>query len=257
MGHYIFTVISFNNALEPSAASCSDGIVYEKSPDLLANVSSKSFNAEEGIACFDGTSWLITENMKRIKLGSHQNCLKKCSNISFPSFLRHLPEETSAEINDPEYADGICLRLESFDNRLIYISNEYWEMSWNIKELNKVLEFEIGIGSNPTSLYYPDIKPYTVTFSQTKYKFIKEGLGNQEKHFVFLKTKFKSGEDNILTIGPLIKDSSPPNVHWDIRVLVKGSYLFIGWGNDSIFDGEKQKRFKEIFFRIGWYTYYM
>lgn len=74
---------------------------------------------------------------------------------------------------------------------------------------------------------------------------------------MFLKTKFKSGEDNILTIGPLIKDISPPNVHWDIRVLVKGSYLFIGWGNDSIFDGEKQKRFKEIFFRIGWYTYYM
>lgn len=56
---------------------------------------------------------------------------------------------------------------------------------------------------------------------------------------MFLKIKFKFGEDNILIIGFLIKDSFLLNVYWDISVLVKGLYFFIGWGNDLIFDGEK------------------
>lgn len=73
-------------------------------------------------------------------------------------------EEIFVEINDLEYVDGICLRLDLFDNRLIYILNKYWEMLWNIKELNKVFEFEIGIGFNLMLLYYFDIKLYIVIF---------------------------------------------------------------------------------------------
>lgn len=90
--------------------------------------------------------------------------MNKCSNIFFFLFLWYLLEEIFVEINDLEYVDGICLRLDLFDNRLIYILNKYWEMLWNIKELNKVFEFEIGIGFNLMLLYYFDIKLYIVIF---------------------------------------------------------------------------------------------
>ncbi|XP_061196785.1 uncharacterized protein LOC133205060 [Saccostrea echinata] len=250
-GYFIFTVIAFNNALEPSKASCSDGIHYVEASDVIDNITSESFNADEGIACINDAPFLITPKMKRIKLGTVSNCLSMCRNLSFPAFLQNLPEVASHRFNDTTYAQGICTRVKPYKENLIFISSEFWKLSWGVKDRRAVREFALGIGGHPTSISHPDLKPYTSTISQTEYQFGRDGIGSQERHYVFLKTVFKSGEGRILTIGPLLVDTSPPAINGEILVHIEGPNLFIGWENETFIEPEQGNVIEEIFFRIG------
>ncbi|XP_062567668.1 LOW QUALITY PROTEIN: uncharacterized protein LOC134229901 [Saccostrea cucullata] len=250
-GHFIFTVIAFNNALEPSKASCSDGIHYAEAFEVIDNITSKSFNVDEGVACINDVPFLITTKMKRIKLRSVSNCFSICQNLSFPDFLQNLPEEATQIYNDSTYAQGICSRVKPYKDNIIFISSEFWKLAWGVKDRHAVREFEIGIGNHPSSMSHPDLKPYTSTISQTQYQFGRDGVGSQERHYVFLKTIFKSGEEKILTVGPMLVDSSPPTFNGDILVYTEAPYLFIGWENETFIEPEQGNVIEEIFFRIG------
>jgi hypothetical protein len=250
-GYFVFTVIALNNALEPSHGSCSDGIFYEEAFNILENVTSENLNVDEGIACFNETGWLITSKLKRIKLGSFDRCLSKCQNLSFPHFLQSLSEVIMHNIDDISYAEGICSRTEAYKDRIIFISALDWQISWDVTEQQRMQDIKIGIGTDRSSISNPDLKSYASTIMQTKHRFTKDGIASQEKHYVFLKTVFKSGVTDILTIGPLVIDTTPPAFKRDFLVSVIGSYLFLGWSNDTFAEPEQENVIDEIFFQIG------
>lgn len=250
-GYFVFTAIAFNNALEPSEGSCSDGIFYEEASHILHNLTSNNFNIDEGIACFNETSWLITSKLKRIRLGPISMCMSKCQNLSFPFFLQSLSEVIMDNINDSSYAEGICSRTEAYKDRIIFISAIGWQMSWDVSDRRRMQDIAIGIGTDQTSISHPNLKPYAPTMMQTIHRFTRDGVASQEKHYVFLKTVFKSGATNILTIGPLVIDTTPPAFKREFLVSVIGSYLFLGWPNDTFVEPEQKTGIDEIFFRIG------
>lgn len=157
-GKYFTTVVAFNNAMEPSYASCSDGITYDTTPLDIVDFRGRNFVIEDSIACTGNKTWLIKEDLTRVALKNSPVCDDMCSRFSFPDFISSLPIERR-KASDSAYSDGICAILKPFGKNPILTSSDTLDLQWNFSdEYSQLNDFQIGFGRNPTEINSPSFE---------------------------------------------------------------------------------------------------
>ncbi|XP_033746935.1 uncharacterized protein LOC117332160 [Pecten maximus] len=197
-GQYFVTVVAYNNAMELSNPVCSDGVVLDRTPPVVVNVTIQSASVTEAMVCSDEKAWYVTRNLTRYVVRD-DHCNKLCRNTSSNDFLLLLPVEASRE----PYQSSSCLISDS--HVTIYLPIDLIHLQWNILELgSQIHDVYIGIGSTKESSASPDLIDYHKAPHTYRYKKRHVGLSDSDEIYIFLKITNSAALTTISTIGPVI-----------------------------------------------------
>lgn len=235
------SVIAFNNAMEPSKVGCSDGILVDKTPPIISNVSIKNLRINPSIGCADGSFWYVNEDLIKTKVACNSTC------SSNDPLINVLPENPIKS----KTTKDVCL-LPAFTNEYLYIGNDLLDISWNISDIeSQIQEVFIGIGSSQSSILSPDISGYSKTHHNTFYRLRHSGLGGNGIVFVFIKAVNKANKETAVAIGPIIVDETPPLCLNKPTTDLTKDLVIVSWSTDDFEDNQQIGNLKTIYYRLG------
>lgn len=236
------SVIAFNNAMAPSSVACSDGILLDKTPPHISNITVRNLMVSPSVGCTDETFWFVTENLTKIEI----QCNRTCMNSQTQTLLRALPV-TSYNSNVP---DDVCLQ-NAFMNEYLYLGNDFLDISWDIfDEESKIEDVFIGIGSSLSTISSPDISGYTKTHHNTFYRLKHSGIARNAVINIFVKALNKANLESVTAVGPIIIDETPPSCFNKPTVETTERSVRVSWDSYDFIDNE-QTEIRKIYYRIG------
>uniref|UniRef100_K1P7P1 Cartilage matrix protein n=1 Tax=Magallana gigas TaxID=29159 RepID=K1P7P1_MAGGI len=234
------SVIAFNNAMEPSKVGCSDGILVDKTPPIISNVSIKNLRINPSIGCADGSFWYVNEDLIKTKVACNSTC------SSNDPLINVLPENPIKS----KTTKDVCL-LPAFTNEYLYIGNDLLDILWNISDIeSQIQEVFIGIGSSQSSILSPDISGYSKTHHNTFYRLRHSGLGGNGIVFVFIKAVNKANKERAVAIGPIIVDETPPLCLNKPTTDLTKDLVIVSWSTDDFEDNQQIGNLKTIYYRL-------
>ncbi|XP_060084327.1 uncharacterized protein LOC132563603 [Ylistrum balloti] len=240
-GQYFVTVVAYNNAREPSDPMCSDGVVLDKTPPVIVNVTMRGASVTGAVVCSDETAWYITKNLTRYRVNA--DCADLCRNTPVNEFASLLPVETSRETNQP------C--QIGVGHGIIYLPHDLIYLQWDIKDTSsQVHDVYIGIGSTKESGASPDLIDFHKSPHIYSYKQRHVGLSNGEEIFIFLKIINSAGLTTLSTFGPVIIDETPPICPSSLPVSIYNNSLDIYWDEGTFYDNEQKEPITKFVFRV-------
>lgn len=247
-GKMYVSIIAFNNALDPSDSVCSDGITRDTTPPKFYNLTVGHSSIVSSVVCFDDQPWLLNSNMSLSKLPQLSECLTRCSETeSIPSYLNALPKGQHV-INNSRCSFKKVLSTED----IIYLPNDYIELSWDIDaSTSQIDDFFVGIGIAQSETENPQLISYMSTNRKTFFKHRHEGVSRGEIFFIFLKAVSKSGLEEVLAIGPMLIDSTPPLYKRKPDVILNDSNIIITWDEETFYDLEQTEQITRIEYTFG------
>jgi len=251
-GKRYVTVIALNNALEPSEAVCSDGITRDLSPPEIRNITLQHGRWSESIMCSETDVFLLTSNLKKVKMQHTNSCQQLCKSVSeTPTIADLLPLNPETK-NDTNVSELLCDRFRLYTNdTIVYLPNDHLYLQWDLLETgSQVNDYYVGIGYDVTEYVSPAIA-YMSTERKTIFKMRHDGLGSNELFYIFIKVSSKAGLDNIYTIGPVLIDQTPPLSTTLPNVLIERDQIVFGWEDTTFYDEEQTEQIDQILFQIG------
>lgn len=236
------SVIAFNNAMEPSKVGCSDGILVDRTPPIISNVSIKNLKINPSIGCADGSLWYVSEDLIKKQVA----CNSTCSYSSSDPLIHVLPENPIKS-----ETENVCL-LPAFTNEYFYIGNDFLDISWNISDIeSQIQEVFIGIGSSQSSILSPDISGYSKTHHNTFYRVRHSGLAGNGIVFVFIKAVNKASKETAVSVGPIIVDETPPLCLNKPTTDLTRDSIIVSWSLDDFKDNQQIGNLRPIYYRLG------
>ncbi|KAK7493717.1 hypothetical protein BaRGS_00015046, partial [Batillaria attramentaria] len=253
-GRFFTSVVAYNGAMQPSRVACSDGIVLDKSPPLLRNVSAIHARAGRSISCTKPDQpWLLNANLTRVRLAKTNECVSLCSGNTSHVSSDHLPL-SSDDTLDEEVSDDLCRRLPmTTEDDYIILPSDYLRLTWAFEdEESEMEEYHVGMGRDRTTASAPDLLPFTPTHGHHSYHARHSGLGHGAVFFVFLRALSKAGLQVQLTLGPVIIDVTPPDVTQLLTAEVDGDFLVTKWNKHVFKDSEQPAGVEfDVTYRVG------
>nr|KAG5707970.1 hypothetical protein BaRGS_025108 [Batillaria attramentaria] len=112
-------------------------------------------------------------------------------------------------------------------------------------------EFHVGAGSSRTAADNPDLIPLTSTHVHHAFHAHHSGLGQGAIFFLFIRGLSKAGLQVQLVLGPILVDSTSPEVRRALQASVDGDALTASWRNETFVDLEQPASVElEISFRV-------
>ena len=253
-GFYRSSVLAYNNAMEPSKVACSDGFVRDSTKPTISNVAIKYSKTSEVLACDSHGPWLIRSDLRRIPLPLTDMCAERCAKTpSFP-FLETLVIDPESNY-DTDIADDMCLPLPNYtDNWYIYIPSNKLDISWIAGDnRTQIRSEEIGFASDLTTAISPDMEAYMPVNGHSRYHKNHEGIDAGRPFYVSIRVTNKANIANVVSVGPVIIDETPPEYVDGLNVSIDkfADKIFCSWRNDSFVDTEQKKVVDFVIFRIG------
>ncbi|XP_069134359.1 uncharacterized protein [Argopecten irradians] len=242
-GQYFVTVVAYNNAMESSDPVCSDGIVLDKTPPLITNVTLKSATSTECMVCSEGTAWYITRNLTKYKV-SDGHCDELCRNTTVNEFLSLLPVEglQPSQTKPCFISDG---------HGTIYLPIDLIDLQWDVIDTgSQIRDVYIGVGSTEDSSLSPDLIDYHKSSHTDYYKSRHVGLSDGDEIYIFVKITNSAVLTSTATIGPVIVDETPPVCPTSLPVLIQNGSLYIYWSEGAIADEEQKEPISTFLYRV-------
>lgn len=102
-------------------------------------------------------------------------------------------------------------------------------------------DFHVGAGSSKSSASSPDLIPYTSTHARHFFHHHHSGLGHGAMFYLFIRGESKAGLQTQVTMGPLVVDSTPPEVVRALTAMVDGGQLRASWEKGAMVDLEQPR----------------
>ena len=175
-GRYYFSVIAYNNALEPSDVACSDGVVRDSTPVIISDLVLESAKAKPIIGCYKSNAWHVFENLTAYELQDTKSCQELCNASIQMSLIQYLPKRFQYS-NNTAYSTAMCTTLTKFtEDWFIYLPSDKIKFTWNIEELeSQIRDVHVGFGSTLSSMIMPDIMSYVKTMTFIEYHNVHSG----------------------------------------------------------------------------------
>ena len=186
-GRYFLSVIAFNNALDPSEAACSSGIIVDHSAPKLKHIHLPAAHTQSSIACSHNNSiWHITPSFTAQPLAyvaeCHSHCHKK---VDVSIFCQEINWSNNGTIIFPpeQRSKDLCYLLPTYQpEQTIFLATDNLELAWKFEELeSQVNDFFVGLSSNRNNSLTPDIIDYKTTHNKTHFKCSHCGIGEGER----------------------------------------------------------------------------
>ncbi|XP_013409734.1 uncharacterized protein LOC106173226 [Lingula anatina] len=230
-GHYVLSVIAFNNAMEPSEVACSDGIVIDTSPPAIYNVQLTNGRIRDTVVCDGDTIWLLAHNLTKAKLpGREPACVQRC--------LRDVPVSIfpDKEVNNRTEINKMCKEIQNISFE-IALPNDAVNLLWKAYDKeSQIYDFEIGISSSNGNILNPDIVGFHSTHNHTYFKRTHSGLGDTSRFFFVIKATNKAGLSDVTSLGPIRLYELPPMFVGKPTVGILDSSVMVIWGKDQLID---------------------
>ncbi|XP_013386063.1 uncharacterized protein LOC106155675 [Lingula anatina] len=237
-GHYVFSVIALNNAVEPSEVACSDGIVIDTSPPEIYNVRLPSGRIRNTLVCDGDTIWLLTHNLTKSKLlGRAPECIERCLQ-GVPVSIFPEKEVKNMTIHNYTELKTMCSEAQNISFE-IALPTDAVNLLWEAYDKESQIHgFEVGISSNDGNILNPDIVGFHSTHNHTYFKRSHSGLGDTSRFFLVIKAKNKAGLSNTASLGPIRLHESPPTFVGKPIIGIVDSSVVIIWRINQLLDGE-------------------
>ena len=257
-GKRFASVIALNNAMGPSDAVCSDGIIKDVTPPEINNLTIKNAEWQESIYCHENETWLLQSNLRKLRLYNTQNCSPACIFEINHRLIDILPETFNVthlkNVTNPP-TDFLCSKFPVYDTKnIIYLPSDRIVLGWNtVEETSQILDYYVGFGIDPTESDAPGLIDYASTSKKTVFKVNHIGVGTDKEFYLFLKAANTAGLESVVPIGPLLIDETPPRYREIPGVKIDDDNIVIGWEKDTFYDDEQAEQISHILFQIGNY----
>ncbi|XP_021374355.1 uncharacterized protein LOC110463804 [Mizuhopecten yessoensis] len=244
-GQYFVSVVAYNNAMQPSYPVCSDGILLDKTPPAVVNVTMRSASVIEKVMCSNETAWYISNNLTRYRVNDDM-CDEMCRNTSVNKFISILPEDSS-HVSNHSIACKIVDKLG-----IIYLPIDLIHLHWNVIEAeSQVHEVYVGIGSTKDSGSAPDLVDFHKSPHKYSYKKRHIGLSDGDEIYIFLKITNSAGLSSVSSIGPVLVDETPPICPPSLPVSIENGSLYTYWDEGTFYDNEQKEPMTTFLYRVG------
>ena len=239
MTRYNVTVIAYNNAMEPSHPSCSDGVIVDSTPPVISEVFIKGVSLKPGIACFENIQYIVWGNRTKQALNSSASDYdNSCTNVIQLGLIPTQKLEMSVGESEKVLFNNY-LNQTFHPNNILFIVRDVIDISWKYSEgQSQINDFKVGFSSKAANVQNPDIIGYQTTKTQASYKHIHTAFGHGTTVFLALKATNKARLETTTVIGPIVFDQTPPDFIGTISVLVKPTNIVVHWTQTTFVDDE-------------------
>ena len=262
------TIIALNNAMNPSAAVCSDGISRDTTTPQIQNITIANAKWSESLHCQGNMIWLLRSDLVKVRLKNTHACKRVCKYTMALPLLNSIRSQalnvvenntyavprnvSSNENNFNEESDFLCSKFPKYDSNIIYLPNDHIVLSWDVEDnISQIHDFFVGFGKTASEESAPGLVGYKSTGNKKTFKLHHAGIGTDTEFFMFLKAINKAGLETNIPIGPILIDMTPPRYTIVPEVKIVGNSILVGWDNDTFFDDEQTEKISQIFFQIG------
>ena len=239
MSRYNVTVIAFNNAMDPSLPSCSDGVITDTTPPEIYEVFIRGVSQKPGIACYEDVQYIVWKNRTKQALNPSVNGYdSSCNEVSQ---LGLIPTRTvKMTVLKSEQVLANAYLNQTFDpNNRAYIVKDSMDISWQYSEReSQINDFSVAFSSSEVNIQNPDIIGYQTTKTQASYKHVHTAFGHGSTVFIALKATNKARLDRTVVIGPIVFDQTRPDFTGTISVVVQQLDILVHWDSDAFTDDE-------------------
>ncbi|XP_071081006.1 uncharacterized protein [Haliotis cracherodii] len=240
-GRYFTSLVAVNNALEPSAVICSDGITFDLSPPIIENINLLQAASLSSLHCIGNHIWLINSNMTMAKLPMVSQCLERCHDYNTDRNLR-FPIVHAGYINN-ETGDSLCRDLPYLNETVMYVPFHKLVLNWSITESeSQIRDSFVGFGYDVSTYSKPDLADYKPTHGKTSFHSHETGFDSGTEFYIFIKTENKAGVSSVATLGPVMIDDTPPDVHGTLVPEIVGDHVRVTWTNHTFSDPEEVRQ---------------
>jgi hypothetical protein len=232
-GTYHVTVVGYNGAFLPSSPVCSDGIVIDMTPPSFDGVVIPGTVVREGlVATPNGEVWLVNSKRQR-SLVNNNNCINQSTPLTNGQ-LSSIPKDPSpinVSINQ-------CASYSSFVD-VIYTPVDYaLNVTWVGSDDNGIRDYQIGVASSPNMTNSPDIISFRSTAGHPHFSIHHPQFLSGFEFYIVLKATDVAQHETLITIGPVIIDTTPPSVNGSLSTDIQNGLLIIHWDEDTFADHE-------------------
>ena len=239
MTRYNVTVIAYNNAMEPSKPSCSDGVIVDSTPPVISEIFIKGVSLKPGIACFENIQYIVWLNRTKQALNSSASGYdNSCTNVIQLGLIPTRRVAMSIRASE-KVLTNYYLNQTFNPNNKPFIVKDSMDISWQYSEdESQINDFKVGFSSNAANEQNPDIIGYQTTKTQPSYKHIHTAFGHGSTVFIALKATNKARLETTTMIGPIVFDQTPPDFKGTIAVVVQPAYILVHWSSKTFVDDE-------------------
>ena len=239
MTRYNVTVIAYNNAMEPSHPSCSDGVIVDSTPPTISEVIVKGVSLKPGLACFENMQYIVWGNRTKQALNSSASGYdNSCTNVIQLGLIPTQRLEMS--VGESEKVLFNNYYNQTFHpNNILFIVRDVLDISWKCSESqSQIHDFKVGFSSNAANVQNPDIIGYQTTKIKASFKHVHTAFGHGSTVFLALKATNKARLETTIMIGPIVFDQTPPDFRGTIYVVVQPACIFVHWSSNTFVDDE-------------------
>ena len=259
-GRRFVSIVALNNAMEPSAVVCSDGISRDIYPPKITDIRISHASWTDSIYCHNNETWFLRSDLTKVKIPYSEKCA--CGLDSESPFAEALPIRSDIQDYSSVFdylqklnqsLDYLCSVFSEYDsNKILYLPNDRIEMQWSIEnDISQSDEFLVGFGTSAEEEDTPILVDYVSTHSKRFINIHHAAIGTDELFFIFLKAASKSGLSTVIPIGPVLIDETPPIVNTVPEVMIGMGNIIVGWNEDAFHDDEQTTPIDRIKFEIG------
>ncbi|XP_067660107.1 uncharacterized protein, partial [Haliotis asinina] len=236
-GRYFTSILAVNNALEPSDVICSDGITFDHSPPIIENITLHQASSLPSLQCMFDQAWLINSNLTMAWIPMMQVCQERCHHN--PDTHLRFPIVYGSYI-DNETADSLCRDLPYLNETVVYVPFHKFVLTWSLTENeSQIRDSFIGFGYDASTYNKPDLANYKPTHGKTSLHSHETGFDSRTEFYIFIKTENKAGVSSVATLGPVMIDDTPPEVHGSLVPEIVGDHIRVTWTNHTFSDPEE------------------
>ncbi|XP_033753115.1 uncharacterized protein LOC117336612 [Pecten maximus] len=226
--------------MEMSESVCSDGITIVTTVPEVVEVVVNGGKVKGGVVRDkNGQVWILNTNRTRNYVTSPtSDCSLMATLIAEVSMFPINRYRNGAIVTS---SNDDCMLSSGAPNSTVNVLRRstnleiFWDVSSNA---SIVFDYEIGLSTTQSSPA-PDLYSFTSTKRHTHSRIKHPELVEGSMFYVLLKTTSKANVHVIQSIGPVIIDTTPPDIDGPVHVVYISGYLVTWWDDDSVTDTEE------------------
>uniref|UniRef100_A0A1I8JEP6 EGF-like domain-containing protein n=1 Tax=Macrostomum lignano TaxID=282301 RepID=A0A1I8JEP6_9PLAT len=245
-GRYFVTVVAFNNAMEPSAAVCSDGVLITDQRPEVSQLSIESLRVRPGLI-LDASSqelWYLTDLGRRQKLLNDNETCRARATVMADSGVLALDLSKFNRTVVLTHEGEFCEQIGPAGTEFYLTKDDRLKLSWIASDSVSGLRHSIvSVVSNEDSV--SDLANRVVTTHSSEildHIDLKDG----QQIYLTIAAVNRAGLSSNMSVGPLTVDTSPPSFSGSLSVSTNNEHLLVRWDAGDFVDPESESLEFEI-----------